>query len=114
MRYAVVGSIILAACAPSSGPSADVTPTVAFNWDSAGVLTQSIPCDTPVVIKASNEQRGVRMEYEFLARHYPGYKRGGQALAEHKGHMVDILDFTGGDDQPYSVCFDISSFFGKF
>ena len=117
MRWMVVSLLVLPACAPATAPTTGASPEAtapAVDWDTSGVLTQSIPCDTPVVIKAGDSRTGIRKEYSFLAEHYPGYQRGGQALANHKGRPVDILDFTDGQGVRRSVCFDISSFFGKW
>src|SRR5947209_16007287 len=50
--------------------------------------------DHAIVIKAPNEQSGVPAEYAYIARHYPGYHRGSQALLGHGHRAFDVLEFT--------------------
>ena len=66
-----------------------------------------------MVIKGATEQTGVHAEYEYLAKHYPGYKRGGQSLHEHNGKNFDVLEFTTAEGQPKTIYFDITDFYGK-
>jgi hypothetical protein len=91
---------------------ADPVP-VSFNWDSTGVLDQSIGCDTPVVIRASTERSGIDAERRFLAKHFPGHATYGQALVDSPFGPADMLTFNTAEGKPVSVCFDISSFFGQ-
>jgi hypothetical protein len=66
-----------------------------------------------IVIKASNERDGVKAEYRWIAEHFPGYKRGRQALLNQSNRSYDELDFTTASGEPKTVYFDISDFFGK-
>src|SRR2546423_10580703 len=59
-----------------------------------------------VIIKGATEQTGVHAEYEYLAKHYPGYKRGKQSLQEHKGKMFDVLELNTADGQSKTMNFD--------
>lgn len=105
---------LAAACAggPRSDPAPAAAPIVKVDWDSAGVLTRGIPCDTPVVVRASSDRRATREEYAFLRRHYPGYRMGSQALLLRGGRPMDLLTFAMPEGAEYSVCFDISNSFG--
>src|SRR5437879_4240761 len=40
----------------------------------------SIPCDTPVVVKATTDHAGVEEERAWLTEHYPGHSRYNQSL----------------------------------
>lgn len=84
----------------------------AFPWDTMGVLAQSIPCDTPVVVHASRDRAGVAAEYAFLRRHYPGYRSERQAEGSHEGTPVDVIGIIMPNGTQYHVCFDISRFYG--
>ena len=66
-----------------------------------------------VVIKGGNEETGVRAEYTYLDRHFPGYKRGGQSVSSHDKRTYDTLDFTTAKGEKKTVFFDITDFFGK-
>ncbi|MEA3212196.1 MAG: hypothetical protein QOE70_5253 [Chthoniobacter sp.] len=66
-----------------------------------------------VIIKgATTEETGVRAEYEYLAQHYPGYKRGSQSLLNSKGRAFDAIEFTTADGRTKTIYFDITAFFG--
>ena len=66
-----------------------------------------------VVIKGATEETGVRAEYAYIEKHYPGYKRGGQSLQSVKGRSYDAIDITTSDGKKKTVYFDITQFFGK-
>ena len=66
-----------------------------------------------VVIKGGTEETGVHAEYEYLDKHFPGYKRGGQSLQHVSGKAYDVLEFTTANGKPKTIYFDISDFFGK-
>jgi hypothetical protein len=74
----------------------------------------SVPCDTPVVVKAKSDQAGVDEERAWLNDHYPGHGRYSQSLGRRRGHPVDILVFQAADGRSVSVCFDITASFGHF
>ncbi len=67
-----------------------------------------------VIIKgAKEEMSGVHAEYEWLAKHFPGYQRKQQELISQKGHSYDLLHFVAADGKEHDVYFDITGFFGK-
>jgi hypothetical protein len=66
-----------------------------------------------VVIKGGTEETGVAAEYDYLAKHYTGYKVGQQSLQASKGRSYDVIEFTTRDGKTKTIFFDISAFFGK-
>ena len=106
----VTGSAIVA-CASNSPITVPSTATPP--WDSAGVLAHDIPCDTPIVVHAYSERDGVGAEYAFIRQHLPGARVAAQAMATGHGKSFDILTAKTPEGKEYSVCFDISRFFGR-
>lgn len=66
-----------------------------------------------VVIKGGNEETGVHAEYDYLAKHFPGYQRGGQSLFSKGKHNYDELDFTTAKGEKKTIYFEITAFLGK-
>src|SRR5262245_30635101 len=67
-----------------------------------------------IIIKgATDEETGVRAEYSYLSKHFPGYKLKQQSLLGSKGHQYDALEIITADKEKKTVCFDITNFFGK-
>lgn len=61
-------------------------------------------------IKASS----VPFEYSWLREHFPGHTVEMQGLVQGtEGKAYDVLTFTTAEGKRGSVCFDISSFFGR-
>ena len=71
-------------------------------------------CETAIAVTAKNEREGISAEYAWIKQHYPGSKRGGQALTQCNGKAVDRIDFTDGDGNKLTVYFDISGWLGKY
>lgn len=66
-----------------------------------------------VIIKGATEATGVKAEYAYLEKHFPGYRTEKQALGEHKGRMYDLIEIRTKEGKRL-VVFDITDFFGKF
>lgn len=66
-----------------------------------------------VIIKGATEDTGVHAEYEWLAKHFPGYHLKQQGLMSQKGHSYDVLHFVAADGKEHDAYFDITDFFGK-
>jgi hypothetical protein len=66
-----------------------------------------------IVVKAQSEMFGVTAEYDYLAKHYPGYQRDAQHVERHKGKSFDVLNVTTKDKKKHVFYFDITSFYGK-
>src|SRR5262245_5397531 len=75
---------------------------------------ESIPCEKPVVVKATNDFAGVQEERAWLDDHYPGHSQYAQGLQAAKGRAFDVLTFSTKDGRQVSVCFDITASFGRF
>ena len=69
---------------------------------------------TAILVKAQDEGAGVGAEYQWLAQHFPGYERGGQALLSNNGHFYDVIDITTAFNEQKKIYFDITSYFGKW
>lgn len=67
-----------------------------------------------IVINKSNESEGIKAEYEWLTKNYPGYKSKGQSLNYYKNKPYDIIEITTAEGQSKTLYFDISEFFGKY
>lgn len=66
-----------------------------------------------IPIVAQNSVEGVPKEYEYLRRHYPGWRRTMQALLRHEGRTYDRLTIVSPAGETKDIYFDITSFFGK-
>jgi hypothetical protein len=92
------------ATAPQSAPTAVPAPAT-----SAGKAPECF------VIQAANEREGLAAEGKWLHDHYPGWKKMGQSLGVGAdGESFDHVDIVDSSGEKRSVCFDITSFFGKW
>jgi hypothetical protein len=66
-----------------------------------------------VIIKGATEMTGVHAEYDYIEKHYPGYRRGEQSLQNSKGRAFDVIEFTTADGKRKTLYFDITAFFGR-
>ncbi|HEV8399239.1 MAG TPA: hypothetical protein VGQ18_05290 [Gemmatimonadales bacterium] len=80
----------------------------------SGTLPDTIDCDRPLVVKAGTERQGIAAEREWIDTQFPGHTAYSQALSQAKDRMFDVLMFNAADGRAISVCFDITSFFGKW
>jgi len=106
--------------APREAPSAAAAPAAAAPDPAPGTspAAESGAAAEPqkpdcVVIEAANEFEGLRAEGRWLREHYPGFKKLGQALSPPGEHVYDYIDIETAAGEKVSVCFDITSFFGK-
>ena len=68
-----------------------------------------------VIIKGAKDSTiGIRAEYDWVAKKYPGYQRKGQSLHKVDGKSYDVLEIVTKDGKEVEVYFDITDFFGKF
>lgn len=108
----LVGIAAWAAPAAAQQPAAGVG-RAAINWDSAGALARSIPCDTPVVIRAGTEAAGLEAQRRFLDRHYPGHGPHQEGFLFGGSGPLRRWSFADAAGTRRSVCFDISAFIGR-
>jgi hypothetical protein len=98
------------AAAPQSAPAAVPAPAT-----SAGPAAPEQKAPECFVIQAANEREGLAAEGKWLHDHYAGWKKTGQSLVfGAEGKSFDYVDIVGSSGEKHSVCFDITSFFGKF
>ncbi len=71
-------------------------------------------CDRFVVIKAKKEREGINAEYKWISENFPGYKRLKQTLAICDEYLIDLIVIKLPNGDLKNMCFDISSFFGKW
>ncbi len=71
-------------------------------------------CDNFVVINAKKEMEGIRAEYEWIRKNYPGYERLAQGLYLCKDMFVDVIKIETKNGVIRNICFNINSFFGKW
>jgi hypothetical protein len=102
---------LFAACTSAAPPTTPVPQTSLAPGEPG---PDTIPCDTPVVIKAKYDQAGVQEERAWLDDHYPGHSRYSQGLRTTRKRAYDVLDFTTTDGRHVSVCFDITASFGHY
>jgi hypothetical protein len=76
--------------------------------------TDGISYETAIVIKENTETKGVKAEYDWLKKNYPGYKLIKQSLNNHDSKPYDIMSIKTKDGEKKLIYFDISNFFGKF
>jgi hypothetical protein len=82
-------------------------PAISYSGGDGSTLEKAI------IIKGATEETGVHAEYNYLQKHYPGYKRSGQSVQNSKGRTFDVLEFTTADGTKKTIYFDITAFFGK-
>ena len=78
------------------------------------VIRDGSSFEKAIIITEKNESAGVHAEYEWIKNHYPGYKRGMQALSHFKQRPYDIISITTSEGKEIDIYFDISKFYGKF
>jgi len=69
---------------------------------------------TCVAIAAANEPAGLAAERAWLHEKYPGWTMKSQDLARDGDRMLDLLTVLDAAGTEHTVCFDITSWFGKF
>lgn len=67
-----------------------------------------------VVIQEKTETSGVKEEYRWLEKNYPGYRMVLQSLNFKGKTPYDILKIKTTDGHTKEIYFDISNFYGKF
>lgn len=66
-------------------------------------------------MRATTEPEGLEEERRWLHDQFPGWRKTAQKLVfSDDGRAFDYVDVSTPDGQSHEVCFDISSFFGKY
>ena len=65
---------------------------------------------------AKSETQGVTLEYQWLKKNYPGWKKKGQSLIKGNGDSkrYDLIEIVSDSGETKSIYFDITPFFGKY
>jgi hypothetical protein len=103
----IAGLLLLAGPAPSFGANPRQDAGYSFSGGDG-----SSP-ETAVIVHARSESVGVRAEYEWIREHWPGSRRGKQALLGKNNRFYDSLTITDSAGQVRTVYFDITEYFGK-
>lgn len=103
----LAGLLLLASPAPS--PGADPQQEAGYSFSGGD---GSSP-ETAVIVHARSETIGIRAEYEWLREHWPGSRRGKQALLGKNNRFFDALTITDSAGQVRTVYFDVTEYFGK-
>jgi hypothetical protein len=116
-KSALALAVLLAACATSarSPEAAPPQAAAAAPGTAVGAATPGEKSAQCVVIQAATEREGLAAEGRWLHEHYPGWQKTGQSLlmGATEGQRFDQVDILDGKGEKHSVCFDITSFFGK-
>src|SRR5215212_2716877 len=104
----ILATLILVGCSTASTPPANdnslPAPSTAHVTFEGGNGTS---CDDLIVVKgAANESEGVHAEYEWIDRHFPGAKRGGQGLGG-CSTIADVVTITTAAGEERKIYFDI-------
>jgi hypothetical protein len=70
--------------------------------------------ENAIIIEEKTETSGVRAEYDWLIKNYPGYTNLRQFLNVDKNKYYDIISIRTAGGQEKDIYFDISNFYGKF
>jgi hypothetical protein len=68
----------------------------------------------PIVIHASDEFTGVRIETVWVSVHRPTYTIMSQGVMNSGDSMYDVLEIVSPDGKTSTLYFDISEFYGKW
>ena len=66
-----------------------------------------------VIVGASHETEGVRAERWWVFTKHPGSRIVSQDLSEKDGRQFEAIHVLTADGSSQTICFDITSFFGK-
>ena len=68
-----------------------------------------------VVIKGAKDSgTGIRAEYDWVGKKFPGYRLKKQSVRAKDGKSYDVLAIVTKDGKEMEIHFDISEFFGKY
>lgn len=67
-----------------------------------------------IIVKAKNENEGIRSEYSIISKLYPNYKMKSQGTGIKDNKNYDTISIVTADGKDVKVYFDITNFYGKF
>jgi len=101
---------LIIACSPSKNISTGTT----GNTTTVGTERDGSSYHKAIIIKEKNETKGIKAEYEWLRKNYPGYEAKKQALIVQKKTPYDVITIVTENGEEKSIYFDISNFYGKY
>ena len=66
-----------------------------------------------VLVDAPNSMEAIAFERQWLARHYPGWRKGRQSLRHQNGRAYDLIQISGPSSENKSIYFDITAAFAS-
>jgi hypothetical protein len=60
-----------------------------------------------------HETEGVKAEYAYIQKNFPGWKPKTQALLSNEGRQYDSIEIVGPGGATKTIFFDITAWFGK-
>lgn len=90
------------------------TPSTSTGSGANAPVAEGSSFEKAIVIHASSEGAGVKMEYAWIRTNLPGFRPAGQSLQNHEGRPYDVIHLVSSGGDRREVYFDISEFFGRF
>ncbi len=106
----VGGSLSIALAGPMPAPPVLPTPVPSVGFSGG----DGSSCRAAVVVKAEREQEGIRAERWWVFTKNPGAMVESQSMSNDGGKDLETFTLLLPDGSRKTVCFDISSFVGKF
>jgi len=110
----IVFIIILTGLITSCKISGKITGNSADRSTSVDAKKDGSSYEKAILINEKTETEGVRAEYAWLEKNYPGYKFIMQSLLEHNRKPYDDIQIRTVEGVEKDIYFDISKFFGKY
>lgn len=104
MKRLVFALLILSGCTPHR---VETPPTTYYAGGDGSSIESAITFP-----HATSSADGVPLEYQWLAEHYPGYRRTRQSSLTVDGRRYDMLKIVTPDGAQRTVYFDMTSWFG--
>jgi hypothetical protein len=113
MRLVAIALVVFSApiAFADSMPAPPSLPTPAPHIGFSG--GDGLSCDAPIVIKAEHESEGIRAERWWVFTKNQGAKIEKQSVSSESGKDLETITLTTADGGRKTVCFDITSFYGK-
>ncbi|HMK25353.1 MAG TPA: hypothetical protein VK483_04925 [Chitinophagaceae bacterium] len=105
---------VLASCSSTKKTTATNVVSTSNTTPATTSATDGSSFENAIIIKEKTETSGVRAEYDWLKKNYPGYSLISQALSSKGNKKYDVLKISTKDGEEKSIYFDITGFFGKF
>jgi hypothetical protein len=107
--------VLIAGCATTTSqkPTPAQSPSASAPSTSTPAPSSAEAAPECVMMHATTEPEGLKEEGRWLHEHYPGWKKVSQGVSPGE-RVYDHLEIVTPSGEKHAVCFDITSFFGKF